>query len=168
MWERLRNISKKFFFSKFRVKIECNWSYGSNEPRIFKFLGFWWKWGITHSKEALFSVWNKSMRVWPWEVTKIEAFLRHWLSLWGIGKFWIGYPVIWYQLCFVTMGLWEIMTSSNVRAGRKGGVLTQILPPLLLFPPEDMAGQVLFNVWMRVLFKIVWRQKIDMMEKFCC
>ena len=91
---------KKIFFSKFRVKIECNWSYGSNEPRIFKFLGFWWKWGITHSKEALFSVWNKSMRVWPWEVTKIEAFLRHWLSLWGISKFGIGYPVIWYQLCW--------------------------------------------------------------------
>ena len=93
-------ISQKKIFSKFRVKIECSWLYGSNEPKIFNFLGFWWKWGITHSKEALFSVWNKYMRVWPWEVTKIEAFLRHWLSLWGIGKFGIGYPVIWYQLCW--------------------------------------------------------------------
>ena len=46
------------------------------------------------------------------------------------------------------MELWEIMTSSNVRASRKGGVLTQILLPLLLFPPEDMAWEILFNVWM--------------------
>ena len=30
-------LKKKFFFSKFRIKIECNWSYGSKDYKILKF-----------------------------------------------------------------------------------------------------------------------------------
>ena len=70
-------LKKNFFFSKFRVKIECSWSYGSNEPRILKFPKFRLNWGINTLLRYKFGLKIDFIRVWPWKIVELSYILRY-------------------------------------------------------------------------------------------
>ena len=69
---------KKRFFSKFRVKIECSCSNGSNEPRIFKFPKFRLNCGTSAILWHKFYLKMNFIRVWPW---KISCIVAHFVAL---------------------------------------------------------------------------------------
>ena len=64
---------KNKFYSKFRVKIECSWSYDSNESRILKFPKFRLNCGTNDILCHKFDLKMNFIRVWPWKINCIVS-----------------------------------------------------------------------------------------------